>query len=450
MNATTPSESSVLLPRRQPAATEKNGGNDHFKRAGWYPNHALAATFVLVLLVLGVTTGRDDFVNSLKTFSRAIQYPTSDVNERHARDELIELIDEGPAAQHKPTHADADLGDSSCDKCVAVCVQGPAVVPGFEANAEQDVFWLTFKEPFPESADGSFNIHAADTTWTTGRNLLLEMAMAQSERLRAAGKAGYEYYVFLDGDVVPPFQDATAKQLFSDYVRFLMREKPAASYPQNSVQWQQVPPCLADAQCPEWAPTVCMFDGRFLAFHRSTIGLVLPYDDSLDPVSWYASQHLADMTTNWFYGPAVAYFGFMGMNFLLGNTHADYQKDLDADYRYMDATEKYFAEALLNKNNAGDAMNAALAVVHSTSLGNTCAENVAPKDGCLAEYGADFKPWLAPKATPTADWLTNNMNADHSWVKTRLDFMSRHPAWFPLKSSLRSMQTISVCGVGSD
>jgi hypothetical protein len=220
-------------------------------------------------------------------------------------------------------------------------------------------------------------------------------------------------------------------------VRFLLQQRPAVSYPANAASFHTQESTRGN--CTEWDLSTGFFDGRFVAHHRSTVGLVLPYDDSMDYMNWYVSQHTADMATGLFFGAGVAYFGMVGkVDMLAGNIHSNYPRGNRE--KTSEITRAHLLEAF--KKGAGGATDA----VAAAHLDDVNWYSKLPEK-CFEVNGADFKPWRAPKAMPTAAWLTGNMNTDHIYVKQRLRFMSLHPAWFPANSPFE--RTTTVCGVPS-
>jgi len=327
------------------------------------------------------------------------------------------------------TYVRLSQAEPPCDKCFAVLAQGPAWKPSFDVNGEQDVFWLTFKEPPPES--NGFNAHLPGTTWTTGRNALLEMAMAKSEALQATGKSGYEYYVFVDDDVAGSFAAPQAKEGWRNYKQFIMRQRPTISYPHTI---SNIGPEAQGQEATENNPLV---DGRFIVYHRSAIGIVLPYDDTFDGKSWWYSQTIADMMGNAWFGCAVGYNPTLSNEYV--DAHSSYQGGLDAGHVDVDTMQAESQAQISGAFKQGTA--AAQGTVNTLDVVFQ-AQRVKQ---CVAQANRDpvtFRMWRAPKAMLTPSWVAANMNPDNKYTQQRIDFMNRHPAWFPKASPF----DMTACG----
>ena len=122
------------------------------------------------------------------------------------------------------------------------------------------------------------------TTWTTGRNALLEAAMNRNQT--------YLYYVFMDDDFTlgdPRQQPAGPWRRFENALRSY---EPAVAA--IDIGWV---PKLRDfhveKQCSgnaaEFIGTV-WFDAICNAFHYKAIRHILPYDPTFDQQTWWASQ----------------------------------------------------------------------------------------------------------------------------------------------------------------
>ena len=102
--------------------------------------------------------------------------------------------------------------------------------------------------------------------------MLLEFAI---ERQVSDLKNSYEYYVFLDEDVAASTLRLTdALDIFEKY---LLEKKPAVGYPKHMIPWR------LDVQ--DYG--IFNVDAVINAFHKTTIGLLVPYCSSLDHKSWY-------------------------------------------------------------------------------------------------------------------------------------------------------------------
>lgn len=122
-------------------------------------------------------------------------------------------------------------------------------------------------------------LHIPGTTWTTGRNRLLESA--------AAAHAGtYEYLIFVDDDL--EFE----KGGWREFEDLLLQYRPLIAAP-RLINYGA--PTREDCS----AQSAYCFDACFNAFHASVVedGVLLPYAARFDSRSWHYSQliliHLA-------------------------------------------------------------------------------------------------------------------------------------------------------------
>lgn len=150
-------------------------------------------------------------------------------------------------------------------------VQGKGPLPVHYADlvsARSDLIHLTWGEPI----EGA--IHFPGSSWTEGRNRLLQEALARPERPL--------YYILLDDDVV--FEKGDWR-LFEDE---LLKHRPAAATP----YYPLYPHGALDPLPGVEAQTCLWFDAMCTAFHRDVVedGLLLPYYTGLDKLSWVYSQ----------------------------------------------------------------------------------------------------------------------------------------------------------------
>ena len=99
------------------------------------------------------------------------------------------------------------------------------------------------------------------------------------EMLKVHGgkRESYEYYMFLDEDVETNTNDVeNSMTTFEDW---LLETKPAVGYIKGMVEWQ--------TGLQEYGRV--NVDAIINAFHKTTIGLLVPYVSSFDNESWYYS-----------------------------------------------------------------------------------------------------------------------------------------------------------------
>lgn len=178
-------------------------------------------------------------------------------------------------------------------KRFAYMIQGPFphVYASLTTNSDRDVFRLSFK-PSPLTPSSLFYSNQPNTTWTTGRNALLEMAIQVAQ---ARDDGGYEYYIFLDEDTVDALHVNAGGDAYVIMEEWLIARRPLVGYLTNARGWQPRDPSSIE--------TVGCFnvDAVLNAFHYSSLGLMLPYDASLDMQSIFYSQYTLNLITHAFY-----------------------------------------------------------------------------------------------------------------------------------------------------
>eukprot|EP00854_Cymbomonas_tetramitiformis_P001901 gene1901-2584_t len=148
----------------------------------------------------------------------------------------------------------------------------------FENRTNSDVMILTYKQDHrAETREGVHFVYGPNTTWTTGRNLLLQEI--KQHELRQGWK--YKYVTLMDHDII-----FTTKSPLSKFERVLQNYEPAvgtAAIPGrdgDTKKYAKQGPILA----------VCAFDALFNAFHHEALDILLPYDQRYEAMSWYCSQ----------------------------------------------------------------------------------------------------------------------------------------------------------------
>lgn len=141
-------------------------------------------------------------------------------------------------------------------------------------SRRSDTLMLSWKVSAP-----STNIFFPNSTWTSGRNKLLEIGLALERMKNNGGKENftttnnYNYFIFLDEDV--RLGSAQQVRAFED---FLLEYEPAVASGEFGNRG------YADPILPIWA-----FDAIFNAIHREALEM-LPYSEKYDKDSWWLSQ----------------------------------------------------------------------------------------------------------------------------------------------------------------
>jgi hypothetical protein len=179
-------------------------------------------------------------------------------------------------------------------------IQGPShwEDPRLKTNEDRDVLWLSYTT-FPSNR--SDVVYLPGSTWTEGRNALLDFAL---HRANMTSGAGYEYYTFLDQDFLSMI---VGDDPWASWEEGLLSELPAIGYAVRSMPWQlSMSHVLPGETC---VRSVFNVDAICQAFHRTTLGLALPYDVWGDDKSIYFSAYISNMEVAAFYPHSrVGYF----------------------------------------------------------------------------------------------------------------------------------------------
>ena len=144
----------------------------------------------------------------------------------------------------------------------------------FELQTENtDCYVLTFKRPLRYS-NGITSIYYPKSSWNTGRNKLYEVAKAK----------GYDYYVFLDDDVILSVADKEWHP-FRYLEAMLNYYSPAAMV--GNFDWH----FKRQQRWEDEYQTVYQTDACVYAMHKDVAETVLPYNTKWDKVSWWRSQY---------------------------------------------------------------------------------------------------------------------------------------------------------------
>eukprot|EP00667_Euglena_gracilis_P014460 EG_transcript_14970 len=147
-------------------------------------------------------------------------------------------------------------------------------------TADRDVIWLTYH-------DQSGDVYFPNSSYSQGRNRLLDEAMARAVRMP---RGGYLYYVFMDGDVKLLMRKNTAY-----YYRPRLPTDPYACFEAFLWEWQPAAGSVAYSILSHHERVgTSLFqntDALLQAQHRETLSFGLPCMD-LDCHSSYYQQHV--------------------------------------------------------------------------------------------------------------------------------------------------------------
>jgi hypothetical protein len=291
---------------------------------------------------------------------------------------------------------------------------------------DRDIFLLTFKEQ-PDPND-LFKIFDPGSTWSTGRNGMLDAAVEYASKM---SDGGYDYYVFMDDDIpsMAPGGLSQATTMFDGIEAFLINNQPAVGWFPNAKPW------TADMEFP-LGPDDLIYgpadpDPNVQAFHTSTLGLLLPYDNHFDATCIYASNQILRQI-----GAATYAHGWMGSRNLEFNisgehTHTSTEEDHAGEKTYYDAgcnfdpvavdagTLEYLAD-VFTSTEIKAAFNASYSFNSYTFL------RPAPESfsSCVGLPSRDLA------ARVDRDWIAAHIDMDSEFGKQRVTFMDKHPELF--------------------
>jgi len=179
----------------------------------------------------------------------------------------------------------------------------------FELQTENsDCYVLTFKRPL-RYPNGITSIYLPKSSWNTGRNKLYEVASQKD----------YDYYVFLDDDVV---LDVYGKnwQPFRYLEAMLNYYSPAAMVGNFGWHFGKVKTFEDEMQ------TIYHADACVYAFHKLAAQKVLPYITKYDKINWWRSQYWINQVMHFNFGGGVIQANKLMVKNLM---HDDYPRSQD-------------------------------------------------------------------------------------------------------------------------
>jgi GDP-L-fucose synthase len=181
----------------------------------------------------------------------------------------------------------------------------------------ENIVVLSYKEQTSDTT-----IFMPNSTWTTGRNALVEYAKSQK---------GYDYYIFLDEDL---------DMDFNEFERYLEEYRPLIGVPfyQNFHPADKHYYEAISLIIPEPSQKTCWFDGMCCAYTREALeSSIFPYVQDYDNHNWWASQyiHIA-LCAHTFPGRVTLFPKCIAKN----NQHSEYPRNGGVDYSYIEL-QKY-------------------------------------------------------------------------------------------------------------
>ena len=195
---------------------------------------------------------------------------------------------------------------ASCPLLFVYMMQAPSVPksePIRQTNCRK-VLWLTWdKGTRPENRG---HIHQPGSSWTQGRNALLEQALHE---------APADYYIFLDDDVPSMLKviNGPHGDPWKVFEKFLSEWRPAVGYVAHYAFQKSTPGSVTSG--------TGNVDANLNAFHSSTVGILIPYVESLDKYSWYLSQLVQSYIIAALYPSHRIGLNSLSINSASGNKH---------------------------------------------------------------------------------------------------------------------------------
>ena len=152
-----------------------------------------------------------------------------------------------------------------------------------------DVLVLNFKERCSNiSLPHVEYVFDSSTTWTTGRNLLYELAMKRNKI--------YHYYIFMDDDIELYIikEENKTQNPWRAFESSLKSIEPAVGVVyelwdlQKLYNYRKAKNCTLN-RTHDFIPIV-YFDAAFNAFHYKAVQHILPYSARFDNITWWYSQ----------------------------------------------------------------------------------------------------------------------------------------------------------------
>ena len=173
------------------------------------------------------------------------------------------------------------------ESCIPKYLASPEVI-GNSSNCKCDVLVLNYKERCNDTSlphvEYVFN---SSTTWSTGRNLLYELAMKKNET--------YLYYIFIDDDIELYItkEENKTQNPWRAFESSLKSVEPAVGVVDHLRNLYNLYSYRKAIKCnnvtDEYLPTV-YFDPAFTAFHYKAVQHLLPYSPRFDNITWHYSH----------------------------------------------------------------------------------------------------------------------------------------------------------------
>ncbi len=183
---------------------------------------------------------------------------------------------------------------------------------------DADAIFLTYDKEIDNA------IYFPDSTWSEGRNKLLECARTKGE---------YEYYICCDDDI--KFRMGS----WDEFEKLLFKYRPAIGYPVFIPKAKKTPIPYMESQL------YCIIDQQLIALHRDLIedAIIVPYQYKLDEFSWWVSGSIANLIIKNFYDTDALQFNNVRV---LNTEHGRY--DSTNNRQYYDYSMDWFKKECRN------------------------------------------------------------------------------------------------------
>ncbi|XP_064629812.1 uncharacterized protein LOC135488835 [Lineus longissimus] len=279
-------------------------------------------------------------------------------------------------------------------------IQGASVrmLDQLVSNSNRDVLWLTY-------ATESGDLYRPNSTWTSGRNFLLEHAVERGSRM---SKKGFNYFIFLDDDTTLSFSyngtrwnsegRCNSDVVWTCFEQFLGANEPAISYPHYITYGH-----FYDEK--SLVNLNYHFDAMTVAFHRDTLSFLMPYSTEFDAESWWASSVICNGLANMLYSSSRYQYNVLHSN----NSRKDHPGNTKYKTNHKRSIQlQYLLSALLptvdGKPNP---------LLHSTSPNLTKGVHGTPKLKKNKTYIVDYA------------FIKKYFKLDHRFLQTRLDWLKK-------------------------
>ena len=207
------------------------------------------------------------------------------------------------------------------ESCLPQNLASPEVL-GDPSSCNCDVLVLNYKERCSNiSLPHVEYVFNSSTTWTTGRNLLYDLAMKRNEI--------YNYYIFMDDDIELYIIEEELENMnpWRAFESSLKSVEPAVGVLSEITPLQSLYQLRKAYNCTlngthEYIPKV-YFDPALTAFHYKVVQHILPYSARFDNITWCYSHFDIDIKCElMFRGQVVQH-----TNIMIKNTkHREYKK----------------------------------------------------------------------------------------------------------------------------